>query len=59
MARDVTTTSELSLQVVESYQGTPDENQLAPTADQIVDRVSHVSLAEARTARLASKTPCN
>ena len=44
--------SELSLRLVESYQGTPDEDQFAPTAYQIVDLVSHVSLAEALTWRL-------
>ena len=43
--------SELSLRLVESYQGAPDEDQFAPTAYQVVDLVSHVSLAEALTWR--------
>ena len=44
--------SELSLRLVESYRGAPDEDQFAPTAYQVVDLVSHVSLAEALTWRL-------
>ena len=44
--------SELSLRLVASYQGAPDEDQFAPAAYQVVDLVSHVSLAEALTLRL-------
>ena len=44
--------SELSLRLVESYQGAADEDQFAPAAYQVVDLVSHVSLAEALTFRL-------
>ena len=44
--------AELSVRLVESYQGAPDENQFTPDAYQVVDLVSHVSLAEALTFRL-------
>ena len=44
--------TELSLRLVESYQGAPDEDQFEPAAHQIVDLTSHVSLAEALTLRL-------
>ena len=41
-----------TVRLVESYQGAPDENQFTPDAYQVVDLVSHVSLAEALTFRL-------
>ena len=44
--------TELSLRLVESYQGAPDDDQFAPAAYQIVDLVSHVSLAEALVFRI-------
>ena len=44
--------TELSLRLVESYQGAPDDDQFAPAAYQLVDLVSHVSLAEALVFRI-------
>ena len=44
--------AELSVRLVESYQAASDENQFEPGAYQVVDLVSHVSLAEALTLRL-------
>ena len=44
--------TELSVRLVESYQDAPDEDQFAPAAYQVVDLVSHVSLAEALMFRL-------
>ena len=44
--------AELSVRLIESYQGAPDENQFTPDAYQVVDLVSHVSLAKAFTFRL-------
>ena len=49
--------SDLSLRLVESYQGAPDEDQFTPTAYQVVDLVSHVSLTEALTWRLGLLNP--
>ena len=45
---------ELSLRLVESYQGAPDENQFAPEAFQILDLVGSVSLVEDLTLRLGA-----
>ena len=46
--------AELSLRLVESYQGAPDEDQFAPEAYQVVDLVGHVSLVEDLTLRLGA-----
>ena len=46
--------TELSLRLVESYQGAPDEDQFAPEAYQVVDLVGHVSLVEDLTLRLGA-----
>ena len=46
--------AELSLRLVESYQGAPDEDQFEPVSYRVVDLVSHFSLAEALTLRLGA-----
>ena len=46
--------AELSLRLVESYQGAPDEDQFAPEAYQILDLVGNVSLVESLTLRLGA-----
>ena len=46
--------TELSLRLVESYQGAPDEDQFEPASYQIVDLVSHFSLNEGLTLRLGA-----
>ena len=46
--------AELSMRLVESYQGAPDEDQFAPEAYQVVDLVGHVSLVEDLTLRLGA-----
>ena len=44
--------AELSVRLVESYQGAPDGDQFEPAAYQVFDLVGHVALAEALTLRL-------
>ena len=46
--------TELSVRLVESYQGAPDEDQFEPASYQVVDLVSHFSLADALTLRLGA-----
>lgn len=46
--------AELSLRLVESYQGAPDEDQFAPAAYQVLDLVSHVSLVDDLTLRVGA-----
>ncbi len=46
--------AELSLRLVESYQGAPDEDQFEPASYQVVDLVSHFALAEELTLRLGA-----
>ena len=46
--------AELSLRLVESYQGAPDEDQFEPASYQVVDLVSNFSLSEGLTLRLGA-----
>ena len=46
--------SEISVRVVESYQGAPDEDQFSPQAYQVVDLVGFVSLADDLRLRLGA-----